>query len=102
MDIHGRLDQLTKERGWSRYRLSKECGLGESTISNMYARNTVPSLSTIEAICNGLDISLAEFFSDGKLVELDDELQTLFKLYSLLTPEQKKNILDTMKCFTSK
>lgn len=102
MDIHNRLEQLIKERGWSRYRLSKECGLGESTISNMFARNTVPSLSTLESICNGLNISLAEFFSDGKLVELDDELQTLFKLYSTLSPEQKKIIVDTMKCFNSK
>lgn len=102
MDIHNRLEQLIKDRGWSRYRLSKECGLGESTISNMFARNTVPSLSTLESICNGLNISLAEFFSDGKLVELDDELQTLFKLYSTLSPEQKKIIVDTMKCFNSK
>lgn len=51
MDTHERLRQLLNERGWTEYRLAKNCGLSESTIANIYRRNTVPSLATLEAIC---------------------------------------------------
>ena len=43
MDTHERLRQLLNERGWTEYRLAKNCGLSESTIANIYRRNTVPS-----------------------------------------------------------
>ena len=32
MDIQARLQQLLRERGWTEYRLSKECGLAANTI----------------------------------------------------------------------
>ena len=53
MDTHKRLRQLLDERGWTEYRLSKECGLSESTLANIFRRNTLPSISTLEAICAG-------------------------------------------------
>ena len=40
MDTHKRLRQLLNERGWTEYRLSKECGLSESTLANIFRRNT--------------------------------------------------------------
>ena len=48
MDTHERLRQLLNERGWTEYRLAKNCGLSESTIANIYRRNTVPSIATLE------------------------------------------------------
>lgn len=42
MDTHARLQQLLRERGWTEYKLSKECGLAQSTIGNIFRRNTVP------------------------------------------------------------
>ena len=51
MDTHERLRQLLKERKWTEYRLAKKCGLSESTLANIFKRNTVPSIPTLEAIC---------------------------------------------------
>ena len=39
------------ERGWTEYRLAKESGLAQSTITNMFNRNNAPTFSTLEAIC---------------------------------------------------
>ena len=78
MDTHERLRQLLNERGWTEYRLAKNCGLSESTIANIYRRNTVPSLATLEAICKGFGITMAP------------ELKELFENWVNLTPEQKK------------
>ena len=76
MDTHERLRQLLNERGWTEYRLAKNCGLSESTIANIYRRNTVPSLATLEAICKGFGITMAQFFAEGEMVEISPELKT--------------------------
>ena len=90
MDTHERLRQLLNERGWTEYRLAKNCGLSESTIANIYRRNTVPSLATLEAICKGFGITMAQFFAEGEMVEISPELKELFENWGNLTPEQKK------------
>lgn len=90
MDTHERLRQLLNERGWTEYRLAKNCGLSESTIANIYRRNTVPSLATLEAICKGFGITMAQFFAEGEMVEINPELKELFENWVNLTAEQKK------------
>lgn len=69
MDTLQRLHQLLDERGWSEYRLAKNCGLSNSTIANIYHRNTIPSISTLEAICTSFGISLSQFFAEGEMGE---------------------------------
>lgn len=99
MDIHNRLKTLLKERGWTEYRLSKKCGLSESTLANIFKRNTVPSLSTLEAICSGFGITLAQFFAEGDMVELSPELKEIFDNWVNLTVVQKQAVLQMIKSF---
>ena len=88
MDVLERLRGLLDERGWTEYRLAKECGLSESTIANIFRRNSVPSITTLESICNGFGITLSQFFADGDMVEL--------------TPEQKNAVLTMVRTFNHK
>lgn len=97
MDVYSRLDRLMKERGWTRYRLAKECGLSESTLANVFSRNTMPSITTLEAICKGFRISMSQFFADEEMVEYTPELKELYQAWCFLTPEQKDAILHVMK-----
>ena len=90
MDTHSKLRQLMSERGWTAYRLAKESGLSESTLANIFKRNTVPSISTLEAVCAAFGISLAQFFAEQDMVELTPELKELFDHWVSLTPEQKQ------------
>ena len=78
MDVLERLRGLLDERGWTEYRLAKECGLSESTIANIFRRNSVPSITTLESICNGFGITLSQFFADGDMVELTPQAKELF------------------------
>lgn len=89
MDVLERLRGLLDERGWTEYRLAKECGLSESTIANIFRRNSVPSITTLESICNGFGITLSQFFADGDMVELTPQAKELFDNWVTLTPEQK-------------
>lgn len=102
LDTHARLKQLLRERGWTEYRLSKQSGLSESTIANIFKRNTMPSLSTLEAICSGFGITLSQFFCEGETVELSDDLKELFDNWVSLSQEQKSALLQLMKAFNSK
>ena len=89
MNTLERLRQLLNDRGWTEYRLSKECGLSQSTIGNIYRRNTTPSIDTLETICKAFGITLLQFFAETDLVELTPELKSLFDGWVSLTPEQK-------------
>jgi len=97
MDTHERLRQLLAERGWSVYRLAVNCGLSESTLANIFKRNTVPSVATLEAICNGFGITLSQFFAENEMVELTPELKELFDNWVNLTIEQKSAIQQLLK-----
>lgn len=99
MDIHEKLHKIMDDRNWTEYRLSKKSGLSETTIYNIFTRNTMPSLVTLEYICKGFGITLAQFFAEGEMVELTPELKELFDSWVNLTIEQKqavKNLLDVM------
>lgn len=101
MDTHERLRQLLNERNWSEYRLSKECGLSESTLANIFKRNTLPSLGTLETICAGFGITLSQFFAEGDMVEMTPELKELFSSWVNLTAEQKNTVMKVIHTFNS-
>lgn len=99
MNTLERLRQLLNDRGWTEYRLSKECGLSQSTIGNIYRRNTTPSMETLEIICKAFGITLSQFFAETDMVELTPELKSLFDGWVSLTPEQKsavQNMIDVL------
>ncbi|WP_293278459.1 helix-turn-helix transcriptional regulator [Oscillibacter sp.] len=102
MDTHSKLRQLMSERGWTAYRLAKESGLSESTLANIFKRNTVPSISTLEAVCAAFGISLAQFFAEQDMVELTPELKELFDHWVSLTPEQKQAALQMLRAMNTK
>ena len=64
MTIIEKIDKLRIERGWSVNNLAMEAMLTQSTLNNLYMRNTEPKISTLRAICNAFGITLAEFFTD--------------------------------------
>ena len=100
MDVIGKLRQMIDERGWSTYRFAKECGLPEATIGNIFRRNTVPTIGTLEIMCQGLGITLAQFFSEGEMIEITPELKEILDLWLSMTPKQhevSKEILATIK-----
>ena len=70
MDAKARIRELMQERGWSEYRLAIASGLSQSTVANIFNRNTTPSVATLESICTGFGITLSQFFAQGDMVSL--------------------------------
>lgn len=103
MDVHKRIDDLMKQREMSYYRLAQVSGLPQSTLNNMKARGSLPSLYTLEQICQGLQISLSQFFIDDTETCLClNRFQVEFmKHFSLLTEEQQELIFELVKNMSS-
>ena len=90
MDAKARIKELMSERKWSEYRLAIASGLSQSTVANIFNRNTTPSVATLESICAGFGITLAQFFAEGEMVEMTEEQREMFSAWSTLTKEQKE------------
>lgn len=63
--VNKRILELCKERGYTIYRLSALSGIPTSTITSILKRNNAPTLPTLQKICSALDLTLAQFFSEG-------------------------------------
>lgn len=102
MDTNEKLKQILKDRGWTTYQLSAKSGLSHTTLANVFRRNTVPSISTLEKICAGFGITLSQFFAEGEMVEMTPELKPFFDKWVTLTREQKDAVLKIMDAMGNK
>ena len=68
MDAKARIRELMAERKWSEYRLAIASGLSQSTVANIFNRNTTPSIATLESICAGFGITLLCFILCEKVL----------------------------------
>lgn len=95
--MNGRIKEYMTARGWSEYKLAQMSGLSQSTVANLFRRNTVPSISTLESICGALGITLSLFFAESKMIELSSENSELLAHWALLDTKQKELIIAIME-----
>lgn len=71
-----RIEQLCKERGIAINKLANDCGVTPSTIYSILDRDKhkTVTVSTIKKICDGLDISLKDFFDSAVFEGLEPEI----------------------------
>ena len=97
MDTIKRIRYHMDIRGWSEYRLAKESGLSQSTIANIFRRNTLPSIPTLEIICNAFGITLSQFFLNNETnSSLSEEQQALLRIWGKLSVKQREALLNLM------
>lgn len=89
MDVKERLQQLMDERDWTIYRIAKEANIPWSTIRNMFKRNTEPSISTLEALCAALGMTLPQFFDIDNEMGLAPEQSQLLQKWNKLREKDK-------------
>lgn len=94
MNILNRLESLMKQRGLNERELSQRSGVPKTTINSMFHRKHNPSINTLESLCEGLGITLSEFFYEGDSdCPLTQEQRELLDKWSCLSPEQKQAFL---------
>lgn len=74
--IKNRILELCGERDISINKLATICGLPPSSIKNiLYGKSMNPKIITIKMICDGLEITLGEFFSTPEFDKLEQEIK---------------------------
>ena len=72
IDVGERLKELMEARGLNMHSLAKRSGLSWNTIKNFYSRKSIPTVTTISMLCDGLGITLAQFFDVTLLTVVRD------------------------------
>lgn len=97
MDCLARIKELLNERDWSMYQLSRASEIPQSTLSNLFIRNNAPTIPTLEKICDGFSITMAEFF--GKESNLKDDEQLLINEWRKLSNETKQALISLIQSY---
>jgi transcriptional regulator with XRE-family HTH domain len=71
-----RIANLCESRGITPNALSYTCGVSQSTIKSILNDESKnPTIATIKKICDGLDITIFDFFNDELFYDLEQEIQ---------------------------
>ncbi len=101
MNVLKKINKIRIERGWSVYRLSVESGISQSTLTNMFNRETLPSITTLECLCNAFGITMSEFFAEAvENPTAEQEEKELLRLFSKMTSEEKQSLLLLLRGFS--
>ena len=74
--VSARILRLCGERNISINRLATISALPPSSIKNiLYGKSQNPKLATIKMICDGLEVTLGEFFSTPEFDALEQEIK---------------------------
>ena len=103
MNILKKINKLRIDRNWSVYRLSVESGISQSTLTNMFNRETLPSITTLECLCNAFGITMSEFFKDeNDNTNPSAEESELLALYNSLSKPEKESTLVLLRAISKK
>ena len=71
-----RILELCRENNITLNKLSTICGITQSTLNNIISRqNATTTVSTIKKICDGLEITILDFFSSPLFDNLEQEIK---------------------------
>jgi len=74
--VRMRIMQLCRENRLTLNGLSSRCGVTQSTLNNIVSgRNNSATIATIQKVCDGLGMDLAEFFCNDLFRNLEQEIQ---------------------------
>ncbi len=70
-----RILELCGQKGMTIYRLALESGVSQSTIKSiLYGKSKNPGVVTLKMLCDGLNVSIIEFFNTDIFKNLEQEM----------------------------
>ena len=71
-----RILELCQQNHITLNKLSTICGITQSTLNNIVSgRNSTTTVSTVQKICDGLNITILDFFSSPLFHDLEQEIK---------------------------
>ena len=74
--VRNRILYLCEEKRITINKLATRSGVAPSTIKNiLYGKSQNPGIVTLKMLCDGMGISLTEFFNTEEFINLEQELK---------------------------
>lgn len=70
-----RIFELCDERHITVNKLCDMSGVTQSTVNNIINRNSNAAVSTVKKLCDGLDITIQDFFASDLFRDLEQEIK---------------------------
>ena len=101
INVLERIMQYRLERNWTEYQLAEKSNLPQSTISSWYRKNQIPTIQSLDKICQAFNITLAQFFTEENSTPtvLTDKQKAIIDNFNKLNEVQQKAVLNLLTSF---
>lgn len=95
-----KINYLREQKGWSEYKLSVVSGISQTTINAWYRKNMLPSIFSLERICDAFEVTMSYFFADNdeNIICLTDKQKHLVDLSTKLSDRELAALLELLNC----
>lgn len=91
MDTGKRIKELRERAGFTQNRLAEWAGVSQTHLRRVELGQQDITIGQLQLVCDGLGITLAEFFNVG------EQTETLSDIIAKLTPKQKQLLTEFLK-----
>lgn len=98
IDVLTIITEYREARGWTEYQLAEQSGLPQSTISSWYRKGMIPTIPSLEKVCNAFGITLSQLFAgDEDSISLTPSQKKLMEAWARLTEEQQAAVFQLIE-----
>ena len=102
MDVGARLTELRNAFGMSQYALWKRTGIAQGALSQYESGLKTPGVDTLERICEGFGITLADFFAlknedERQRISLSSQEREVICCYRALNEARRKDVIAVLR-----
>lgn len=98
IDVLTIITEYREARGWTEYQLAEQSGLPQSTISSWYRKGMIPTIPSLEKVCNAFGITLSQLFAGGEdSITLTASQKKLMEAWARLTEEQQAAVFQLIE-----
>ena len=96
--IPKRVKELCSKHKVSKYRLAQLTDMSQTALGNIIKKESIPTIPTLERICDAFGISLAQFFAgDGMRPDLTDEQEEILETWDNLNADERRILMNFMR-----
>lgn len=81
--------EIMESKGWTKYRLAKEAGIGHSTLHDILSGKKVsPNSNTLSKLATALNVPMDEFFKEDTIENSTNEINEQKNIDNDIIPEK--------------
>ena len=87
----------------SKYRLAQLTGMSQTAVGNIMKMESIPTIPTLEKICDAFGITLAQFFAgEGRRPDLSKEQREIIETWDELGRDERRILIQFVRSLKNK